>query len=164
MTGLRIGQGFDVHRFCDDRTLILCGHLVDGEPGLEGHSDADVALHAVADAILGAVARGDIGEHYPDTDPRWREAASSAFVAGALEQAAADGFGLVNCDLTIIGERPRIAPHRAALRTSLATILGVEESRVSIKATTTEGLGFTGRGEGLGAMAIVLMERIDKDE
>lgn len=164
MSEFRIGQGFDVHRFRQERPLKLCGLLVEGEVGLEGHSDADVALHAVADAILGAVARGDIGELFPDSDPKWRGADSRVFVVGALEQSAAEGFSLVNCDLTIIGERPRIAPHRLALRRSLASILGIDESLVSVKATTTEGLGFTGRGEGLGAIAVVLMERMDNDE
>lgn len=164
MTRLRVGQGIDVHRFRNGRPLMVCGHLVEDQPGLEGHSDADVALHAVADAIFGAIARGDIGEHFPDGDAAWDGAASSVFVAGALEQAAADGFSLVNCDLTIIGERPRIAPLRSKLRTSLATILEVDESVVSVKATTSEGLGFLGRGEGLGAIAVVLMERMGDDE
>jgi 2-C-methyl-D-erythritol 2,4-cyclodiphosphate synthase len=164
MTGLRIGQGIDVHRFRVGWPLILCGHVIDGELGLDGHSDADVALHAVADAIFGALAKGDIGEHFSDRDGTWKGADSSVFVAGALEQAAADGFSLVNCDLTIIGARPRIAPHRLALRSSLATILGVAEHLVSVKATTTEGLGFLGREEGLGAMAVVLMEGKRDDE
>lgn len=164
MTRLRIGQGIDVHRFQDGRPLFVCGHHIEGHPGLAGHSDADVALHAVADAILGAVAGGDIGEHFPDRDAEWSGADSSVFVSGALEIAAAEGFTVVNCDLTIVGERPRIAPHRAALRSSLATILGVQESVVSVKATTTEGLGLLGRGEGLGAIAIVLMEGMVEDE
>jgi 2-C-methyl-D-erythritol 4-phosphate cytidylyltransferase/2-C-methyl-D-erythritol 2,4-cyclodiphosphate synthase len=163
MTRVRIGQGIDVHRFCDGRPLILCGHYIEGVPGLDGHSDADVALHAVADAILGAVARGDIGELFPAGGAQWQGAASSVFVAGALEQAAAEGFKLINCDLTIIGERPRIAPHRSALRSSLATILGVDVAEVSVKATTSDGLGFLGRGEGLGALAVVLMEGVDDE-
>jgi 2-C-methyl-D-erythritol 4-phosphate cytidylyltransferase/2-C-methyl-D-erythritol 2,4-cyclodiphosphate synthase len=164
MTRLRIGQGFDVHRFCEGRPLMLCGHHIEGETGLGGHSDADVALHAVADAILGAVARGDIGDYFPAAGARWQGAASAEFVAGALEQAAAGGFRLVNCDLTIVGERPRIAPHRSVLRTSLATLLGLAVDEVSVKATTTEGLGPLGRGEGLGALAVVLMEGTDDDE
>jgi 2-C-methyl-D-erythritol 2,4-cyclodiphosphate synthase len=164
MTRVRVGQGIDVHRFCDGRPLILCGHHIEGVPGLDGHSDADVALHAVADAILGAVARGDIGEFFPAGGAPWQGAASAVFVAGALEQAAADGFKLTNCDLTIIGERPLIAPHRAALRWSLARILGLEVDEVSVKATTTDGLGFLGREEGLGALAVVLMEGVDDDE
>ena len=154
---MRIGQGFDVHRFKDGRPLILCGRTIPGETGLDGHSDADVALHAVTDAILGAVARGDIGEHFSDSDPRWLDADSTLFVSHAIEVAASAGFRLVNCDLTLIGDRPRIASHREDLRTSLAEILGVPRSLVSIKATTTEGLGFVGRGEGLAALAVVLL-------
>lgn len=157
MSGPRIGQGFDVHRFNAGRRLQLCGSIIPGEPGLEGHSDADVGLHAIADAILGAIARGDIGEHFPDSDPRWRDADSSIFVNRALEMAAEIGFELVNCDLTLIGERPRIAQHREQLRRSLAEILHVALSRVSVKATTTDGLGFSGRGEGLAALAVVLL-------
>ena len=157
MTNVRIGQGFDVHRFKDGRQLTLCGRTITDGPGLEGHSDADVALHAVTDAILGAVARGDIGGHFPDSDPRWRDADSAVFIAHALELAAGDGFRLVNCDLTLIGDRPRIAPHREDLRTSLANILGLPRSAVSVKATSTEGLGFVGRGEGLAALAVVLL-------
>lgn len=157
MTEFRIGQGFDVHRFKDGRELKLCGLTIPGSPGLDGHSDADVALHAVADAILGALARGDIGEHFPDTDPQWSDAESAVFVSHAVDLAASEGFTLVNCDLTLIGDRPRVAPHREDLRTSLAEILGLSRSVVSIKATTTEGLGFVGRGEGLAALAVVLL-------
>jgi len=164
MTRMRVGQGIDFHRYSGERALFLCGHLIEGEPGLVGHSDADVALHAVADAILGAVGGGDIGEHFPANDARWKGADSSQFVAGALERAASDGFSLVNCDLTIVGEGPRIAPHRTALRRSLATVLGVEVTVVSVKATTTDGLGFLGRGEGLCAIAVVLMEGASADE
>lgn len=164
MTGLRIGQGIDVHRFRVGRPLILCGHVIEGETGLDGHSDADVALHAVTDAIFGALARGDIGDHYSDLDECWKGTDSSVFVAGALEMATADGFSLINCDLTVVGDRPRIAPHRAALRASLATILGLAEGLVSVKATSTEGLGFLGREEGLAAIAVVLMEGKSDDE
>ena len=157
MTGIRVGQGFDAHRFGAGRTLRLCGVVIEGESGLDGHSDADVCLHAVTDAILGAVARGDIGELFPDSDPRWHGVESSIFVAHAIKMAAADGFSLINCDLTVIGERPRIAPHRERMRSSLAKILGLPRARVSVKATTTEGLGFVGRSEGLAALAVVLM-------
>ena len=157
MTGFRVGQGFDAHRFGGGRALTLCGVMIEGEPGLDGHSDADVCLHAVTDAILGAVARGDIGEYFSDTDPRWQGVDSSAFVAHAIEIAASDGFSLINCDLTVIGERPRIAPHREQMRNSLAQILGLPPAVVSVKATTTEGLGFVGRSEGLAALAVVLM-------
>jgi len=154
---MRIGQGFDVHRFRAGRPLKLCGRTIPGEPGLDGHSDADVGLHAVTDAILGALALGDIGDHFPDSDPQWSDADSAAFISRAIEMAAGEGFTLVNCDLTFIGERPRIAPHRELLRESLATILGAPRSAVSVKATTTEGLGFAGRAEGLAALAVVLL-------
>jgi 2-C-methyl-D-erythritol 4-phosphate cytidylyltransferase/2-C-methyl-D-erythritol 2,4-cyclodiphosphate synthase len=160
VTRIRIGQGFDVHRYKDGRQLKLCGWTIPGATGLDGHSDADVALHAVTDAILGAVARGDIGEHFSDSDPQWRDADSAVFIARAIELAAGDGYTLVNCDLTLIGDRPRIAPHREELRASLAEILGVPWSAVSIKATTTEGLGFFGRDEGLAALAVVLLSEV----
>lgn len=164
MSDVRIGQGFDVHPFRAGRPLKLCGSTLPGETGLDGHSDADVGLHAVTDAILGAIARGDIGEHFPDSDPRWTEGDSAVFVTRAIELAAADGFVLVNCDLTFVGERPRIAPHRERLRDSLAKILGVSRSAVSVKATTTEGLGFAGRAEGLAALAVVLLSTEQRNE
>ena len=157
MKGIRIGQGFDVHRFRAGRPLKLCGRTIPGEPGLDGHSDADVGLHVVTDAILGALALGDMGDHFPDSDPHWAGADSTAFVFRAIEIAAAEGYALVNCDLTFIGERPRISPHRELLRASLAESLSVPQSAVSVKATTTEGLGFTGRAEGLAALAVVLL-------
>jgi 2-C-methyl-D-erythritol 4-phosphate cytidylyltransferase/2-C-methyl-D-erythritol 2,4-cyclodiphosphate synthase len=159
MNGIRVGQGFDVHRFRAGRPLRLCGRTIPGEPGLDGHSDADVGLHAVTDAILGALALGDMGDHFPDSDPQWAGADSTTFVSRTIEIAAARGFELVNCDLTFIGERPRISPHRESLRASLANLLGVPLSAVSVKATTTEGLGFTGRAEGLAALAVVLLAR-----
>lgn len=164
MTALRIGQGFDAHRFRAGLPLRLCGHILDCEVGLEGHSDADVALHAVTDAILGALALGDIGEHFPSSEPLWRGANSAVFLARALEMVAGEGFRLVNCDLTLIGERPRIAEYRRVLRSSLAGLLGVGEGRVSVKATTTDGLGWTGRGEGLAALAVVLLEEVVEDD
>jgi 2-C-methyl-D-erythritol 4-phosphate cytidylyltransferase/2-C-methyl-D-erythritol 2,4-cyclodiphosphate synthase len=159
----RIGQGFDAHRFRAGRSLRLCGHTIEGEVGLEGHSDADVGLHAVTDALLGAIAGGDIGEVFPPSDPRWRDADSSLFVARAVEMVVAAGYAVSNCDLTLIGERPRIAPHRAALRTSLSRLLGVSEDSVSVKATTTEGMGWAGRGEGLAAMAVILLSEVSAD-
>ena len=164
MDGMRIGQGFDVHRFRAGRPLRLCGHTVEGEIGLEGHSDADVGLHAVTDALLGAIAHGDIGELFPPSDPKWRDADSALFLAGALEMVGAAGYRLTNCDLTLIGERPRIAPHRAQLRSSLASLLNIPEDAVSVKATTTEGLGWIGRGEGLAALAIVLLSEAASNE
>ncbi len=158
MSRLRVGQGYDVHRFRSGRRLVLCGVELDGEVGLDGHSDADVALHAVADAVLGAIAAGDLGELFPPTDPRWRDADSADLLRRALQLAAGTGFALVNCDLTLIGERPRVAPHRDAMRSCLAALLGVDRSAVSVKATTTEGLGWEGRREGLAAIAVVLLE------
>ena len=157
MSSIRIGQGFDVHRLRMDRPLMLCGLELPGEPGLEGHSDADVGLHAVTDALLGAIGGGDLGEHFPASDPRWRDVESRVFVHRALELVHEAGYRLVNCDLTIVGERPRIAPHRDALRQKLAGLLGVDLGAVSVKATTTDGLGFVGRGEGVGALAVVLV-------
>jgi len=164
MTDFRIGQGFDVHRYSGRGDLKLCGLTIPDEMGLEGHSDGDVALHSVADAILGAVARGDLGEHFPPSDERWRDADSGDLVKQVLAIAAGDGFRVVNCDLTLVGEQPLIAPHRQNLRSSLARILDVDPSLVSVKATTTEGLGFTGRREGLAAMSVVLMERRPCDD
>ena len=161
MSGPRVGQGFDVHRFAPGGPLWLCGLPLDVGFGLEGHSDADVALHAVTDAVLGAAALGDIGEHFPPSDPRWAGAASRLFLEHAVALAAAAGFRLVNCDLTIIGERPRIHPVRSELRRSLAAIVGLPLADCSVKATTTEGLGFTGRGEGLAALAVVLLAGAD---
>lgn len=158
MSGVRIGQGFDVHRFVSDRPLVLCGVEFPGSPGLSGHSDADVALHAVADALFGAVAAGDLGEHFPSSDSRWRDAASRVFISRALGLVAEAGYRLVNCDVTIIGDRPRIADHRHAMTARLSELLGIDQPQVSIKATTTDGLGFTGRGEGLAAIAVVLVE------
>jgi 2-C-methyl-D-erythritol 2,4-cyclodiphosphate synthase len=161
---IRVGQGFDVHRYCDGRGLVLCGIELPEGPGLEGHSDADVALHAVCDGLLGAVAAGDLGEHFPDTEERWCRADSRRLLRRVLEIVDRAGFRPVNCDLTIIGEHPRIAPHRGELRRSLAELLGVARSRVSVKATTTDGLGFTGRSEGLAAMAVVLLEKVAQDD
>ncbi len=152
---VRIGTGFDVHRFGPGDHVMLCGLAIPHEQGLAGHSDADVALHAVTDALLGAIAAGDIGSHFPPSDERWRGAASESFARHALDLLAVRGGRLVNCDLTIIGERPKIGPHRSILRDRLAEILMIGKSRVSIKATTTERLGFAGRGEGLAAQAVV---------
>jgi 2-C-methyl-D-erythritol 2,4-cyclodiphosphate synthase len=159
MVTVRIGQGFDAHRFAAGRPLKLCGVELPDEPGLEGHSDADAALHAVTDAVFGALAAGDLGEFFPSTDERWRDADSRALLEQAVVLAARRGWRVVNLDLTIIGERPRIASHRTAFRRSLAELLGVDQERVSVKATTTDGMGWTGRGEGLAALAVVLIER-----
>jgi 2-C-methyl-D-erythritol 4-phosphate cytidylyltransferase/2-C-methyl-D-erythritol 2,4-cyclodiphosphate synthase len=159
-----VGQGFDVHRFAAGRPLRLCGVDVECEVGLAGHSDADVALHAVADAVLGAIGAGDIGDHFPPTDERWRDADSRELLGEVVRIAADRGYRIGNADVTIIGERPRVSPHRAAMRACLAELLGVPVAAASVKATTTEGLGWTGRGEGLAAMAVVLVWRDEEPE
>ena len=150
---IRTGTGFDVHRLAEGEELWLCGVRIEHARGPAGHSDADVGLHAVVDAILGACALGDIGEHFPPSDPRWKDAASGRFVAHAVALAADAGYAIGNVDLTLICEAPKIGPHREAMRTKLAALLGVDPGQVSIKATTTERLGFTGRGEGIAAQA-----------
>ncbi len=150
----RTGFGFDVHRFGPGDRVMLGGVAIPHERGLEGHSDADVALHALTDAILGALAEGDIGQHFPPGEATWRDADSSRFLAFAGDRVAARGGVLRHLDLTIVAQRPRIGPHREAIRARIADILGVSVERVSVKATTTEGLGFTGRGEGIAAQAV----------
>ncbi|MEO0058186.1 MAG: hypothetical protein RIT17_1659, partial [Pseudomonadota bacterium] len=155
----RIGQGYDVHRLETGEELWLCGVQVPHDKGLSGHSDADVALHAITDAVLGAIGDGDIGSHFPPSDPQWRGARSAQFLAHAVKLARQAGYEVGNVDLTLICEAPKIGPHRAAMRTAVARIMGAAESAVSIKATTTEKLGFTGRGEGIAAQAIVALHR-----
>ena len=150
---IRTGTGFDVHRLAEGEELWLCGVRIEHDRGLAGHSDADVGLHAVVDAILGACALGDIGEHFPPSDPRWKDAASGQFVTHAVALAADAGYAVGNVDLTLICDAPKIGPHREAMRLKLAALLGVDPGQVSIKATTTERLGFTGRGEGIAAQA-----------
>lgn len=150
---IRTGFGFDVHRFCAGAELRLCGVAVPHDFALAGHSDADVGLHALVDAILGALGAGDIGEHFPPSDPQWRGADSARFAAHARALVAARAGRIVNVDVTLICERPKIGPHRAAMTARVADLLGVEPERVNVKATTTERLGFTGRGEGIAAQA-----------
>ena len=149
----RVAGGFDVHRFTDGDHVMLCNIAVPHSHALAGHSDADVALHALTDALLGTIAAGDIGSHFPPTDPRWKGVDSALFLAHAGELVGALGGQIVHLDVTIICERPKIGPHRAAMAARVADILGIEERCVSIKATTTEGLGFTGRREGIAAQA-----------
>ena len=156
---LRIGTGFDVHAFGPGDAVILCGVRVPHDRGLAGHSDADVGMHALTDAILGALAEGDIGRHFPPSDPQWKGAASEIFLARAVEIAAARGFRLGNADVTLICERPKIGPHAAAMTAELERICGVEPGRIGVKATTSERLGFTGREEGIAAMASATMVR-----
>ena len=156
---MRIGQGLDVHPFDEERPLILGGVRLSDRGGLAGHSDADAVLHAVTDALLGSIAAGDIGEYFPSDDPRWEGADSKVFVVEALRAVVDRGYHVANLDVTIVAQRPRLAPHRAAMRESIATILGLEPDRVSVKATTTDGLGFAGRAEGIAALAVILIDR-----
>ncbi len=151
----RTGLGFDVHRFGGSGPMKLCGVVVQQEGGLQGHSDADVGLHALTDAIFGAACRGDIGSHFPPSDPRWSGADSTLFVAHALDVLHSEGGQLVHADITLICETPKIAPFRDRMKSRLAELLGLAPERVSVKATTTEGLGFTGRREGIAAQTIV---------
>jgi len=150
---LRLGNGFDVHAFCEGDHVWLCGVKVPHGKGLLGHSDADVGMHALTDAIYGALAMGDIGRHFPPSDPQWKGAESHIFLRHAAELARSHGYAIANCDVTLICERPKIGPHAEAMRTALADIMGVEIGRVSVKATTSEQLGFTGREEGIAAIA-----------
>lgn len=154
---IRLGNGFDVHAFTDGDHVTLCGVRVPHDRALLGHSDADVGMHAVTDAIYGALAEGDIGQHFPPSNPEWKGAASRIFLEHAARLASDRGFRISNIDCTLICERPRIAPHAAAMRAAIATISGIEPARVSVKATTSEQLGFTGRGEGIAAIATALL-------
>jgi len=154
----RIGSGYDVHKLGPGDHVTLCGVKITSERALIGHSDADVALHAVTDAVFGAIADGDIGSHFPPTDSQWRGASSDQFLAYACERMRERGFELSNIDLTIICEKPKIGPHRDAMRARLAEIAQIDVSCVSVKATTTERLGFTGRGEGIAAEAVIIIE------
>jgi 2-C-methyl-D-erythritol 4-phosphate cytidylyltransferase/2-C-methyl-D-erythritol 2,4-cyclodiphosphate synthase len=154
----RMGQGFDAHRWGPGESVWLCGVEIAHNETLIGHSDADAGLHALTDAILGAIGEGDIGDHFPPTDPQWKGAASDKFLIHAVDLVRRRGGALVNVDVTLICERPKIKPHRAAMRQRLAEILDLPLDRVSVKATTTEGMGFTGRGEGLAAQAIAVVE------
>jgi len=158
MSRLRIGTGFDVHALVEGRRLVLGGVTIPHSQGLEGHSDADVLLHAVANALLGALALGDIGHWFPPGDPRYAGADSAALLAQVAAEVERKGWRTANLDCTVIAERPRLAPHIPAMRARLAALLGVGLDCVSVKATTSEGLGFTGRGEGIAAQAVVLLE------
>jgi len=151
----RTGMGFDAHRFVAGDHVWLCGVKIAHDKTLEGHSDADAGLHALTDALLGAIGAGDIGQHFPPTDPKWRGANSAQFLEHAMSLLREKGGALINADVTLICEKPKIGPHREAMRARVAEILNVDASRVSVKATTTEGMGFTGRNEGLAAQALV---------
>ena len=154
---MRIGSGLDVHALVEGRPLVLGGVVVPYERGLDGHSDADVVLHAVCDAILGALALGDIGAHFPDSDPRWKDADSRVLLRHVFSLATARGYRIGNLDVTVIAQAPKVAPYVPAMRANLAADLDCDEGDVSVKATTTERLGFAGRGEGIAAMATVLL-------
>ncbi|MEX5728986.1 2-C-methyl-D-erythritol 4-phosphate cytidylyltransferase/2-C-methyl-D-erythritol 2,4-cyclodiphosphate synthase [Rhodovulum iodosum] len=154
---IRTGNGFDVHAFCAGDAVILCGIAVPHDRALKGHSDADVGMHAVTDAIYGALADGDIGQHFPPSDPQWKGAASDIFLKHAVGRATDRGYRIANADLTLICERPKIGPHAAAMRAEMARLMGIDEGRMSVKATTSEKLGFTGRQEGIAALATVTL-------
>lgn len=156
---MRIGLGYDSHRFLAGRPLVLGGIRVDYEKGLAAHSDGDVVLHALTDAILGALAAGDIGEHFPNSDPRWSAADSGVFLQYACDLARQKGFRVENCDITILAEAPKLSAYKAAMADRLAGMLAVPVGGVSIKAKTNEGMGFVGRGEGIACLASVLLRR-----
>jgi 2-C-methyl-D-erythritol 2,4-cyclodiphosphate synthase len=159
MSDLRIGLGLDAHRFAEGIPLVLAGVDFPAEPGLAGHSDGDVIAHALIDAILGAAGKGDIGELFPSADPQWLDASSIRLLQRSYEVVRTGGFELVNADCVLIGERPHIADVRVAMGARLAGAMGVDIDRVTVRATTTDELGFTGRGEGLAAQAVALLKR-----
>ncbi len=154
---MRVGQGYDVHCLVENRDLILCGVNIPYEKGLLGHSDADVALHALSDALLGAAALGDIGKHFPDTDPKFKGASSVLLLEEVVRKVKEKGFFIENADVTIIAQRPKIGPYIEKMRENVADALGIDIDRVNVKATTTEKLGFEGREEGISSMAVVLL-------
>ncbi|MEC7761002.1 MAG: bifunctional 2-C-methyl-D-erythritol 4-phosphate cytidylyltransferase/2-C-methyl-D-erythritol 2,4-cyclodiphosphate synthase [Pseudomonadota bacterium] len=156
---IRTGTGFDVHAFEEGDAVTLCGVTVPHDKALKGHSDADVGMHALTDAIYGALAEGDIGQHFPPSDPQWKGAASDIFLRHAVKLAGSKGYAISNCDVTLICERPKVGPHAGAMRAELARIMGLDVDRVSVKATTSERLGFTGREEGIAAQAIATLVR-----
>lgn len=155
---MRIGMGYDVHRLVEDRDLIIGGEKIEYEYGLLGHSDADVLLHAIMDALLGAAALGDIGTHFPDTDERYRGISSVRLLAYVDQLLEENGYSVGNIDATIITQRPKMAPHISKMRENIANTLGLELNQVNIKATTEEGLGFTGSGDGISAQAVCILE------
>jgi 2-C-methyl-D-erythritol 2,4-cyclodiphosphate synthase len=154
---IRIGNGLDVHALVTGRNLVLGGVTIPFERGLQGHSDADALLHAICDAVLGALGEGDIGAHFPDTDPRYRDADSRILLRSIWQRAVAEGYSLGNVDATVVAEAPRLAPYVRQMTANIASDLGAGVDQVNVKATTTEGLGFAGRGEGIAALATVLL-------
>lgn len=156
---IRLGNGFDVHAFGPGDHVTLCGVEIPHDHGLVGHSDADVAMHTVTDAIYGALAQGDIGQHFPPSDPQWKGAASAIFLDHAVKLARGEGYKISNVDCTLICEYPKVGPHAQTMRERMSMLMGLEVSRVSVKATTSERLGFTGRGEGIACIATVALVR-----
>jgi 2-C-methyl-D-erythritol 2,4-cyclodiphosphate synthase len=156
-----VGIGFDSHRLAAGRKLVIGGVEIPFERGLDGHSDADVLAHAVIDALLGACGKDDIGERFPNTDERWRDADSMEMLASVVENVVTEGLEIVNVDCTVVIEAPKLSPHRGAIKQKLAEVLEVEETRVNVKASTGEGMGFVGRGEGVAALAIAGLRRAD---
>ena len=159
MTQIRIGEGYDVHALVPGRKLIIGGVTIPYHLGLLGHSDADVLLHAITDALLGAVGLGDIGQHFPDTDARFKGADSGELLHHALQSVTQQGWAVVNVDCTVIAQAPKLAPHRDAIRQRIAALLAVQVEQVNVKGKTTERLGFVGRGEGIAASAVCLLQR-----
>lgn len=158
----RIGQGFDVHQLTEGRPLIIGGITIPYELGLLGHSDADVLLHTVSDACLGAIGEGDIGKHFPDTDPNFKDADSAKLMEHVWQLVKNKGYELVNADCTIIAQRPKMAPYIEQMRVRIAELLEAQPEQINVKATTTEKLGFTGRGEGIASQAVVLLKKVNK--
>jgi 2-C-methyl-D-erythritol 2,4-cyclodiphosphate synthase len=155
-----VGLGYDSHRLIAGRRLVIGGVHVPHEQGLDGHSDADVLVHALIDALLGAAGLGDVGQHFPDTDERWRDADSIELLRDVVAMLDAEGLRIVNVDCTVLMERPKLAPHRQAIRERLAAVLTLEERRVNVKASTGERIGFVGRGEGVAALAVASVEPV----
>jgi 2-C-methyl-D-erythritol 2,4-cyclodiphosphate synthase len=160
---LRVGIGWDVHPFDPGRLLVLGGVKVEGAWGLKGHSDADVVLHAIADAMLGAAALGDLGDHFPDADPRWKDVPSALIVAEVVSKVRARGWKPSQVDVTVIAERPKLAPHRAAIRERVAALLEIDLGATSVKATTNNGIGELAKGAGMGALAVVVLVAADAE-
>ena len=156
---MRIGHGYDVHRLVENRDLYLCGEKIDYSLGLLGHSDADVAVHALCDALLGAAALGDIGKHFPDNDNRYKGISSMILLERVIELLKQKGYAAVNCDITIVCQKPKLAPYIDAMRKNISRAVGIDYDCVNVKATTTERLGFEGAGEGISATAVVLIDR-----
>jgi 2-C-methyl-D-erythritol 2,4-cyclodiphosphate synthase len=156
--GYRIGMGYDVHRFAAGRSLVLGGITIPYHQGLAGHSDADCLIHAICDALLGAISEGDLGRHFPDSDPRYKDVESLLLLKKVIEMVEQKGFRITNIDATIVAQAPLLAPYRPQMEGKIAATVSIEQGRVNVKATTTEGLGFPGRGEGIAAYAVVLVE------